>query len=140
MHPTIWIFHISLLVFLPISASSAIYSQLSRPDAIPRNEIALRRCISSFWTAWQQKDFQRASQYILPAQREQFKRTRKFPVRKWEIVAVKILGTRQKAEVKVRIERYEPIMGYFQWEQTAIWIRHAALWQMQIPDARLNSP
>jgi hypothetical protein len=141
MHPAIYLLHIGWLILSSLVAVGATPPQLSRPDKIPGNQIALRRCIGDFWTAWQKKDYQRASQYVIPEQRERFMSTRKFPVRKWEILAVKLQGTSQKAEVRVRVERYEPIMGgYFQWEQNAIWLKRAAIWQMQIPDARLGSP
>jgi hypothetical protein len=141
MNPPICLFQIGLLALLPYLAVNISSSQVSRPDSIPKNEIALRLCVGSFWTAWQRNDFQRASQYVLPEQKELFARTRKFPVRKWEILAIKMLGNKQKAEVKIKIERYEPVMGgYFEWSQTALWIRRGSVWQMQIPEARLVSP
>ena len=123
-----------------VAVASDSETQTSKSSKISGSEAALRKCVATFWEAWQKHDYQLASQYVLPEQRERFMRIKKFPVRKWEIVQVKLAAKSQKADVRVKIERFEPMMGsYFIWEQTAAWIRSGTVWRMQIPEARLES-
>ena len=108
---------------------------------IPRAEVELRKSVGAFWAAWQQKDYQTASRYVLSEQKERFFGIKKFPVRKWEIVEVRLQPGNKQASVTVKVERYEPFMGrYIEWNQSATWMKQSAIWQMQIPGGRQERP